>query len=414
MSRFSCASTSLELGVLSKKTRGVLRLALVLALTMHGALTRVGDIGEQATVVKPLTTQFIKRAPRLTKPLELRRRPRPRRQHLKREMVAVKARASRGERLSAFQPSRVLHSLTGPTVTVDRGYTLGSSTAELGVVAGVIEGTREPKEKLSMALELMDVETLDTGRCHAMVIQDPVDKRNIRGFFHIAVVHPTSITNQDMGWINMYVVPGLVALAGAMNRYTGIKTDVRGKFPFNAGQIFDTPWIYIRYGIKRGATTDVELEVLGAYALSGGFVYMDSYGIREDDNSAFVWLVTHSLELNGYLRGRHWEFEQTFSDHPLYHCFFDFQDLPAGGHGAHYLCNAGYVVPMAPYLDTVSISGRMVMMLSHQWLGYAWGNWPASRIDNTRQLQFGVNLLVFALTQEGSVTNRVMDTVGGR
>jgi hypothetical protein len=31
--------------------------------------------------------------------------------------------------------------------------------------------------------------------------------------------------------------------------------------------------------------------------------------------------------------------------------------------------------------------------------------------DPTRQLQFGVNLIVFALTQEGSITNQVMDSV---
>jgi hypothetical protein len=32
-------------------------------------------------------------------------------------------------------------------------------------------------------------------------------------------------------------------------------------------------------------------------------------------------------------------------------------------------------------------------------------------MDNTRQLQFGVNLIVFALTQEGSITHRLMESV---
>jgi len=32
-----------------------------------------------------------------------------------------------------------------------------------------------------------------------------------------------------------------------------------------------------------------------------------------------------------------------------------------------------------------------------------------SRLDPTRQLQFAVNLIVFALTQEGSITHQVMN-----
>ena len=143
-----------------------------------------------------------------------------------------------------------------------RAYGLKQIDLEGCVVADVIEGSRDPKDGLSMSLELMDVEALDTGRYHAMVIQDPNDKTNIRGFLHIAVVYPTSITRRSMEYINKYVVPGLANLAIAMNQHTGIKTDVRGRFPFNSRQMFSTPWVYIRYGISRGATTDGELEVL--------------------------------------------------------------------------------------------------------------------------------------------------------
>ena len=414
MSRFSCPSIGLELGTLFGKTRHTLWITLGLAIALHSSLSQVVGLREEGSVVKPLTTQFIKRAPRLTKPLELKKRPRPKRRSMQRKMVSVKAKLSRAQRSSAFEPVQVLQSLTGPSARMERTYSFGQVGLEPQVMADAIEGTRDPKDKLSMSLELMDVEALDTGRYHAMVIQDPNDKRNIRGFFHIAAVYPTSITNQSMWWINKWVVPGLAALAGAMNQYTGIKADVRGRFPFNSREIFNTPWVYIRYGINRGATTDGELEVLGEYALSGGFVHVDGYGVWMARNSTEEWLIVRSLELNGLERGRYWEFEQTHSDHPLFHCFFDFEDLPTGGHGEHYRCTAGYVVPMVPYLDTVNIDGRMIIMFCHQWYGIAWGSWPSVyNLDNTRQLQFGVNLLVFALTQEGSITNRVMDMVGG-
>ena len=55
-------------------------------------------------------------------------------------------------------------------------------------------------------------------------------------------------------------------------------------------------------------------------------------------------------------------------------------------------------------------------MISYQNLGIAWENIPVYQdkklyLDNTRLLQFGINTIVFALTQEGSITNRVMESV---
>ena len=65
------------------------------------------------------------------------------------------------------------------------------------------------------------------------------------------------------------------------------------------------------------------------------------------------------------------------------------------------------------YLEGVTIERRLVAIVSVKDLEGAWDWWPErAGIDNTRQLQFLVNLIVFALTQEGSITNRVMDTVG--
>ena len=53
-----------------------------------------------------------------------------------------------------------------------------------------------------MSLELLDIETLDTGRYHAMVIQDPSDKRTIRGFIHIAMgsASQAMVDHRDWQW----------------------------------------------------------------------------------------------------------------------------------------------------------------------------------------------------------------------
>ncbi len=64
----------------------------------------------------------------------------------------------------------------------------------------------------------------------------------------------------------------------------------------------------------------------------------------------------------------------------------------------------------------VEVEDRLAVVLSYQSLATSWENVPFRNIrkdftDNSRFLQFGINAIVFALTQEGSITNRVMQTV---
>ena len=89
--RFLCASSGLSLSGLFRRSRRVLFAGLWVALVVHGSLTRITASRENKKAAKPLTTQFVKRQPRLTKPLELKKRPQPKRRRIQRTMVAVKA-----------------------------------------------------------------------------------------------------------------------------------------------------------------------------------------------------------------------------------------------------------------------------------------------------------------------------------
>ena len=75
--RFICASSVLSLARLLKQGHRRLLLGFTLAAVAHLSLTQIGVLREEERAVKPLTTQFIKRQPRLTKPLELKKRPQP-------------------------------------------------------------------------------------------------------------------------------------------------------------------------------------------------------------------------------------------------------------------------------------------------------------------------------------------------
>ena len=117
-SRFKSVSTSLSLGRLLKTAQRALLYGLAIATAVHLSTLLLVREGRTVASERPLTTRFVKRAPRLTKPLELKKRPQPKRRPLQRQMVSVKARPERRGRVSAFQPARALRGLARPAATV--------------------------------------------------------------------------------------------------------------------------------------------------------------------------------------------------------------------------------------------------------------------------------------------------------
>ena len=109
-------------------------------------------------------------------------------------------------------------------------------------------------------------------------------------------------------------------------------------------------------------------------------------------------------------------------DHPIYHCFFDFDGPPLGSDRLSRM-TAGPLSRQADrFLQGAHIDRRLTCVYSRKGYFHPWGDWgpdgPGARqgrgyglLEPTRQLQFGVNLIIFALTQEGSLTRRVMDAV---
>ena len=71
-SPFGCPSSTSALKLLLDRTREALWVCLGAALFPHPSLTQWRGLVQQEKAARPLTTQFMKRRPRLTKPLELR------------------------------------------------------------------------------------------------------------------------------------------------------------------------------------------------------------------------------------------------------------------------------------------------------------------------------------------------------
>ena len=104
-------------------------------------------------------------------------------------------------------------------------------------------------------------------------------------------------------------------------------------------------------------------------------------------------------------------FHRLPASHPIYHCYFDFEGPPLA-----FGSDMG-----SDYLEGIEADGHLSVILSRKAFYSPWKDWgktpwgskgPSYRDwDPERQLQFAVNLIVFALTQEGSITHRLMESV---
>ena len=418
MSRFVCPSASLSLKLLLKRMRRAIWMGVAVSMAIHLSFTAWSGLAEEERMAKPLTTQFIKRQPRLTKPLELKKRPRPKRRQIRREMVSVRARADRHDVSSSVLPMQLVESLARPQVNVGRITRFQDIVLEPATVAQAISGTMKAKEAVNMSLEMIDLESLDTGKYHAMVIQDPNDKRNVRGFFHLAIVHIHSLAM--LAGTNCNRSDAAIAkLIQAVNEYTDIKADVKYRCDFDSQELFKTPWIYAG-AWQPFQLTESELDNLGKYLVSGGFLFGEEwiwvrYNSFEGSEKAFANMYKGALATQGYERDRDWVFERVPSEHPIFHCFFDFQDIPTG-----YTWSAISEYPQ--YIQSglmgVTIGNRLAATFDHKsimaaWYGKGWSGAGSTdqMAQQRRAVQFGINTIVFALTQEGSITHRVMEEV---
>jgi len=416
MSRFSCASSELSLPSLLSHTRKALTISFVIALGTHLLLARIRFTEEGVRASRPLTTKFIKREPRLVKPLELKKRPKPKPRPMRRKVVTVKAKMSGREMFQSTAPLlKVLDSLAKPKGGVARTVPFEPVQLETYFGSTVIEGDKEPEQKVNISLEMLDIDALDTGRYHAMVIQDPTDKKRIRGFFHFYIAYAAGARTPDLGGAHTEHPNAIPNLVKAINRYTDIRTEIAGFITYDCNELFKTPFVYNAASVAgpgggaRGRSfrlTDAEAENLGRYLLSGGFLVADNSGLNDATTQALQGLFIDALGSVGRRHGRDWSFEPLPSDHPIFHCYFDFDGPPRCGPWLAGWAPAHMTHDIGTFLG-ITIDGRLVGIQSNMDYEDCWG----FLVENTRSLQFGVNMVIFALTQEGSITQQVMDTV---
>lgn len=373
-SRFNSPASDFDLAELVRRLRRGLLLSLALAVGLTLVLVALNPFRQvEIKAPRPLTTKFIKREPRLTKPLELRKIPKPKRQLARRQVHLAAARLDQVQATTNFNVRSLISSHVGNSgISLFKPITNNATNSfalEPKLVSTSVTSTRMPEHKIDMALEMLDVNSMDTGRYRAMVVQNPGDPQAIKGFIKIAhVISARAVTDQLQGYSNLNL-RSIEALCDVINEYTGLKAEFVGTITYDDRRLLELPIL-----IPQGSLNEGEMENYARYMMSGGFI-MGGYHPEA--------LVKYGGLVEGY---DFWS-ERLLPDHPIFSAFFSLK----GGTGGH--------VDWRDIVNGYFIRGRMVGIGN-----VGWGS-------NPRYNQMAVNVIVYALTQEGSITQRLMQGV---
>jgi len=388
---------------------------------------KVQEVVHRITFQPPPPPSVFVKPPRLTtRVLEFRKRPIPRGLYLRQRGV-TRAKVAQVQAMAAVRTDALLRSLDArriappslrPTSRLSVGGTYTSYSSPAGsfgfslppLSVAEVKGVREVRRQMDMKLEMLRIEDMDTGEYRAMVVQDPDDRRKIKGYIYLAQVYSRSraarmetVYGTDIKQ-QVTIYRSMDYLIKALHRYTGIKAEYIGPVALDDPKLLTIPWIVLPDWIgEPHALTEKELENLGRYLAGGGFAVAKGGG----SEVATVRVFKEALKTQGLLEGAHWRLMYLKPDHPIYHAFFDFDmsvrenmfytgvGFRTGDRGIEIGERLAVFIPSSrnTLVTDTAVLGTETYEVVH---------------DATRSLQFAVNTIVFALTQEGSITQQLM------
>jgi len=402
-SRFSGASDVIDLSKLEKESQKLLFLGLIVAVSMHAAVGSYFMFRKsEVKVVKPPTMELVIRRPRMTKAFEFKKKRVQQRVLQKKQIIERKPTAE-------IQTKSIRTNLMGTVASFEYSQEMDTNMgSEVFIPENIdidMSASREPEKQISMKEEMISLDDLDTGQYKAMVIQDPNNKQSIKGFVYISAAWGAQLKPPDN------LKRAIINLVEAINRYTNINAKVDSHLYLDSRKIFETPFIYVTAGTAF-ELTEIESKNFGNYLRNGGFAVIDNgtpqyeYGQAE---ASLRQMIRDSL-------GSDAKFNPIPNDHPVYHSFFDFDDGPPQGGEISMThtdttwlpgqrARSAQMAKAVLFLEGIWIGDRLVAIYSDK--GYA-TKWVLL-VNNQPQLKIGVNLVVFALTQQGSISQQKMD-----
>ena len=311
--------------------------------------------------------------------------------------------------------------------------------------AGALQGERASTRQIDLGVELLDVDALDTGRHRALVVLDPRDRRALSGYLYLTGVYSENLERAEAespiprrrsdlrpsGHLRQLAErETLQGLADRMSAHTQVRTQVRQAVRLDDRALLEAPFVLLTAN-SQFEFSPAEAANLGRYFAAGGFVYAEVVrrpqelgNYYEFDIPALRQLLRAAMESSAFREGRDWAFERLPAEHPLYHCYFDIDTLPRGfwdwTYGGH---EVTYTSP--DYLEGIRLGDRLVGLYSQRNFADFWAgeaelireNDENSNLINGRFMtgceelpayDLGVNVLVYALTREGSLAQQLV------
>jgi hypothetical protein len=230
----------------------------------------------------------------------------------------------------------------------------------------------------------------------SFAVPEPIKSRADLEYFTVtSVVYDQNQENIDRQ------STALPELGDFYRRHIKIDTKVR----LAEGQLGDkkvgqSDMLFFTGSIAALHTSDYEKKFLGAYLRDGGFLFAEdiqSGNGRRGGGNGGVAGTPFDRQLKALLAdplvlgsaGKHWK--TVSNDHAIYKSYFDF---PSGPPLAR--VQGGNI----SYLEVLEIRGRTAVIFSDLCISRGWGDLLAS--SRERDLQFGANLIVFAIAQRAA------------
>jgi hypothetical protein len=199
-------------------------------------------------------------------------------------------------------------------------------------------------------------------------------------------------------------LPGIARYA---NDSTKLRVEIKGTVRLDSKELNTIPFLFMM-GFQAGVKyTKEEAFNLARYLKHGGFLFIDDGNAYQ--SGAFNQTVRQMLK-DGL--GYEAMFEKVPNTHPIFTAWENFSGPPAGDDMVRYDRRVREVKEIYPYVEAIFLNGRMAVLISNRGYCFAWGYWkylPSSAggpYDNTRQIQFGLNVIVYALTQRGGIVDQ--------
>lgn len=405
-SRFSAPTDVIHLRRLVGENYRVVLIGLLIsiALLALGVIYLVA-VPREAKAPPPAIARLIIRKPRSTKAFELKRKrliPRA----MTKQVTTLKPRLITPS-VRRFTAPSVFGRVATFNYAVDTNVQINLQMSPIQLSAATVTGTKEPEKRIALREELLDLKALDTGKYKGLVIQDPTDRQKVKGFVYLATAW-----GNDLKPTFPSAAKAIPTLVDAINAQTGITARVDDHLFIDSAELFRTPFVYITAD-EAFELTEREIKSLGEYMQRGGFIFADNavptaeYGPAE---ASLRQMFRDALGVQGQL-------QRIPNSHPIYHSFYDFDGPPVGeemggstlsgsSSGVRISYEGGTFVPKPVYfLEGVFLKDRLVAIYSDKGYCHMW----AKNFGNEPQLRFGINVVIFALTQKGSIARQQID-----